>query len=417
MVVGTSRRALIGLLSAQACTLSANRVLTVAVPWLLLTATDDPDRAAFHAGLVVFCQAAPYALTQWLAGPLLDRVGPRRICIAGDLASAALLAVLATVPSPPVWLIALILAGVGAADGPASAGKRLLVPVAATAAGQPVARGAGLAIALERAATAFGPALAGWLVAFLGGASALWVAGALLGLAAPIATLTFRNPPRDAARHGYATRLRTGAAYLRRHRSLRALTSMFVLTNLLDQALISVLLPVWARSGGHSAAVVGLALSAAGAASVCSALGTAWLGTRLPRRATYLAAVIISGPTRIIVLALGWPAEAVIAVWVIAGLGSGVFNPLLETVQIEMTPAELRGRVLTLISALAWVGIPVGGLLGAAMLTSVGLPATLWLCGAAYLAAVLHPGRQVAWEASGAARHTVRAERTPAVIT
>ncbi|MEU4422518.1 MFS transporter, partial [Actinoplanes sp. NPDC024001] len=247
--------------------------------------------------------------------------------------------------------------------------------------------------------------------------------GALLGATAPIAALTFSDPPRDQARHGYATRLRTGIAYLRRHRSLRALTVMFVVTNLLDQALIAVLLPVWARDGGHSAATVGLALSAAGAAAVCSALGTAWLGTRLPRRRTYLAAVIISGPTRLIVLALGWPPEAVIAVWLLAGLGSGVFNPLLETVQIEMTPAELRGRVLTLIGALAWVGIPVGGLLGAGLLTAVGLPAALWICGLAYLAAVVHPGNRVAWEAPRAARddrigwrhddHPGRAHRPP----
>jgi MFS family permease len=396
-VVGVSRRPLAGVLVAQACTLSASRILALAVPWLLLTATDDPAEAALHAGVVVFCQTAPYALTQLLAGPLLDRYGPRRISIAGDLVSAALLAVLALSPAAPVWLIAVVLAGVGAADGPATAAKRLLIPVAASAAGQPLTRGAGLATALERAATAFGPAIAGWLVAVAGGAPALWVTAALLGAAAPIATITFVNPPRDREAHGYAARLREGARFLRRHTGLRSLAVMFTVTNLLDQALISVLLPVWARTGGYSAAVIGLALSAAGAASVCSALLTAWIGARLPRRATYLAAVVVSGPTRLVVLALGWPPEAVIAVWVLAGVGSGLFNPILETVQVESVPAEMRGRVLTLINALAWAGIPLGGLTGAFLLTTAGLPAALLICGAAYLTAVLYPGPRITW--------------------
>jgi MFS family permease len=107
--------------------------------------------------------------------------------------------------------------------------------------------------------------------------------------------------------------------------------------------------------------------------------------------------VLISGPTRLVVLALGWPPEAVIAVWALAGIGSGLFNPILETVQVESVPAEMRGRVLTMINALAWAGIPLGGLLGAFLLTTTGLPAALWVCGAAYLAAVLYPGHRLTW--------------------
>ncbi|WP_328472620.1 MFS transporter [Actinoplanes sp. NBC_00393] len=413
-MVTLARHPLVGVLTAQACTLSANRVLTVAVPWLLLTATDDVRQAAVQAGVVVLCQTAPYALMQWLSGPLLDRIGPRRISVAGDLTAAALLTVLAFLPAAPIWLIAIVLAGVGAADGPATAAKRLLIPAAATAAGQPITRGAGFATALERASTAFGPALAGWLIAIVGGAPALWVSAAFLGAAAAIATLAVATPA--PARHQvtdrYATRLRDGARYLGRNPSLRALAAMFLVTNLLDQALISILLPVWARTGGHSPAVVGIALSAAGATAVGTALLTAWLGTRLPRRTTYLIAVVISGPTRILVLALGWPPEAVVAVWAVAGLGSGVFNPLLEALQIESTPSVLRGRVLTLITALAWAGIPVGGLFGAGLLASAGLSTALWICGAAYLAAVLYPGWRVNWHPTQ--KSIVPAQRVPA---
>ncbi|WP_232344604.1 MULTISPECIES: MFS transporter [Actinoplanes] len=388
-------RGLTGVLGAQACTLSANRLLTVAVPWLVL----DRTGSAAQTGLVVACQVLPYAFTQWLAGPLLDRIGPRRISAAGDVTSAVVLIIPAIFGTPPLWLLTAMLVLVGCADGPASAAKRLLVPFAAADAGQSTARGVGLATAVERTATAVGTALAGWLVATLGGDRALWAAAAMLGVATLIVTLTVTDPVRDHGRDDetYVDRLRTGAAFLRGNSPLRALTAMFVVTNLLDQALMAVLLPIWARAGGHDATVVGLALSTVGLASIASALASAGFGARLPRRATYLIGVLSSGPTRIIVLALGLPPEAVIAVYALAGIGSGLFNPLLETIQVELIPAPLRGRVQTLISAWAWAGIPVGGLLGAVLLSAGGLNLALWVCGIAYLAAVLRPAWRMDW--------------------
>ncbi|BCY11144.1 MFS transporter [Actinoplanes sp. L3-i22] len=388
-------RGLSGVLSSQACTLSANRLLTVAVPWLVL----DRTGSAAQTGLVVACQVLPYAFTQWLAGPLLDRIGPRRISVAGDVTSAAVLIVPAILGTPPLWLLTLMLLIVGCADGPASAAKRLLVPFAAADAGQSTVRGVGLATAVERTATAVGTAMAGWLVATLGGDRALWVAATMLGVATVIVTMTVTDPVRDRGRDDetYLDRLRTGTTFLRGSPPLRALTAMFVVTNLLDQALMAVLLPVWARSGGHDATVVGLALSTVGLASIASALASAGFGTRLPRRATYLIGVLSSGPTRILVLALGLPPEVVIAVYALAGIGSGLFNPLLETLQVERIPAALRGRVQTLISAWAWAGIPIGGLFGAALLNFGGLTTALWICGLAYLAAVLRPAWRVDW--------------------
>ncbi len=96
-------------------------------------------------------------------------------------------------------------------------------------------------------------------------------------------------------------------------------------------------------------------------------------------------------------LALGLPPEAVIAVYALAGIGSGLFNPLLETLQVELIPAALRGRVQTLINAWAWAGIPIGGLFGAVLLNFGGLNTALWLCGLAYLAAVVRPAWRMDW--------------------
>jgi hypothetical protein len=55
------------------------------------------------------------------------------------------------------------------------------------------------------------------------------------------------------------------------------------------------------------------------------------------------------------------------------------------------------GRVRTLVSAVAWSGIPFGGLVGAAIITLAGITGALWIVGAGYLIAVLLPGFRPEW--------------------
>src|SRR5262249_17721190 len=76
-----SLRGLIGVLSADFAALSASRLLSIAVPWFVLTTTGS----AVQTGLIAFCQITPFAVAQTLSGPLIDRIGPRRIAVAGDL--------------------------------------------------------------------------------------------------------------------------------------------------------------------------------------------------------------------------------------------------------------------------------------------------------------------------------------------
>jgi MFS family permease len=202
-----------------------------------------------------------------------------------------------------------------------------------------------------------------------------------------------------------------GIRVVHRDRPLRAITIMYVATNCLDNGLVVMLIPLWAREGGHSAALAGLVLSAAGGAAVCSALAAAWLGAQLPRKTAYLTGVIISGPTRILVLALDCPPAVVIAVYTIAGIGSGIFNPVVRTVMAEVAPAGLRGRVYALIDAISWISIPFGGLLAAATVSAAGLTGTLWAFGIAYLLAVLHPTRRVTWQPMRSAPAAIPAPR------
>lgn len=384
---------LAALLAAASCGLTAQRVLLVAVPWLVLTETGSPAAT----GLVSAAQVTPILLAKLFGGPLLDRAGLARISVCGDAICAAGMLVLAAAGTPPLWLIVAVMAAVGAAQGPSAAARTALIAAVADTVRRPMQWGTGLMTTVERCATTLGPATGGLLIAVIGGQRLLWLVAALFTGASLFARAYLGRTPPAAADRSYWRELRDGAAFLVRDRSLAAVLVMYGVTNWLDEALLVCLFPVWARTGGHSPALIGAAISAAGATAVPTALLTAYTGHRWPRRRAYLLAAVISGPTRFAALAAGLPPLAVLAVFAVSGLGCGLVSPLADAVQLERIPAQLRGRVFTLSRAAAWIGIPAGGITGAGLTACVGLTAALWICAAGFLAAAIYPGWRVVW--------------------
>ena len=421
MTIGQSTRSLrglIGVLGAQAASFSANRLLLIAVPWFVLTTTGSVTKT----GLIAFFQITPFLVAQTLAGPLIDRLGPRRVSIVGDavsLAAAVTVPLLYAADALPLWALMALIAILGAGEGPATAAKAVFIPSVTRAANAPLERGTGLSAAVERTAVVLGPAAAGVVVNAFGGARAFWLAAALFGIAAVVTMATLADPPpdptdatKDAA--GYFARMREGATFLRGEGLLRAIVGMLLVTNLLDQAAITVLLPVWARNSGHGVGTVGLVVSIFGATSIPAALVAARYGHRLPRRPVYTVGFIIGGVPRFVAMALGIPLWAVVATFAVGGLGSGFINPIIGAVSYERIPNRLLGRVRTLATAVAWGGIPFGGLFGAAAVASAGLTGALWIVGGCYLLAILLPALRPEWSQMRPSPPAPRAPSEPA---
>src|SRR6185312_9926056 len=74
---------LYGWLTAEAISLLGTRISMIAIPWLVLTTTGSPTQT----GLVAFAEIAPMVLFKACGGPLVDRVGPRRMAIGADTLS------------------------------------------------------------------------------------------------------------------------------------------------------------------------------------------------------------------------------------------------------------------------------------------------------------------------------------------
>jgi MFS family permease len=395
------RLPLLGLYAAGGVSATGSCMTMLALPWFVLVTTGSP----LLMGVVGLAEMLPYVVAQLLAGPLVDRVGARRASVAADTLSALAVGAVplahATTGLPfPVLLV--LVAVAGALRGPGDGAKAVLLPRAVEAAQVPLERAAGWADGIRRAAMLAGAPLAGVLVGVAGAPAAVAVDAASFGVAAlGVAVLLPRDPspagePSRTAGAGYARELRAGLAFLLRDPLLRAIALMVALTNTVDAAKSAVLLPLWAAGAGGPA-VLGL-VSAVFAA--CGAAGTVVAGLaapRLPRRLTFAVCFLVGGAPRLAVLALGLPLPVVLAVTAVSGLACGGINPLLAAAEYERIPAHLQARVLGASGALAWAGIPVGGLLGGALAEQVGLTAALGIAAAVYLAATLLPFVQPAW--------------------
>lgn len=378
---------------ADTVSLLGTRLSMIAIPWLVLTTTGDP----LQTGVVGFAEMLPYVLAKALGGPLIDRLGTRRIAVVGDLASmfaVALVPLLHFSDNLHFGTLLPVVVLFGTLRGPADAAKQSMVPAVAALAGVPLERVTGIMGTIDRLAGALGAAIAGALVAIVGAAPALILTVFACALAAVIVALGLKlpstAPATNQAKPSYFAELREGWRYFRTDPVLVGIVMMVATTNLFDQAYAAVLLPVWVTLVGN-ASLLGALLATFSAGAILGSLIATWLAPRLPRLAVYATAFIICGAPRYLVFVVDVPLVAVFAMLGIAGFASGFINPIISAVTFERIPPAFVGRVNSLIGALAWMLIPFGGLVGGGLIASFGLTAAFAISALAYLAATTVP--------------------------
>ena len=373
----------------------------VALPWFVLTTTGS----ATQTGLVALAEMVPMVLMKVLGGPVIDRVGPRRVAISCDLGS---LLVVGAIPvlhvldllSLPLFLLLVALAG--ALRGPGDAAKAALMPAIVAHGKIPMERATGLHSTVERGSGLIGFAAAGALVGFVGATNALVVDALSFLLSAAVLAWSTRSLPRAVAeeatapaapreRGAYLRELREGWDFLRRDPVLVGLTVMIAVTNLLDLAWSSVMAPVWVLSTGAGAGLLGALFAIFAAGSMLGSLVAAAWGERIPRFRTYLLAFLVTGIPRFVVMAIDVPLWVVIAVFVVGGFASGFLNPILGAVFFERIPEPLVGRVSSLSTSVCFALMPLGGLLGGVLISGIGLSPAFVVVGLAYFAATMAP--------------------------
>ncbi|WP_274559097.1 MFS transporter [Streptomyces spiramyceticus] len=411
MTVKGGRKPFAAVLAANAVSIAGTSLTMIGVPWFVLDTTGSAGRA----GVVAFCATLPVVVSALVGGPLIDRIGRRRVSIASDLVcglAVGAIPLLHYAGALEFWMLCALMALGGLAHTPGMTARYVLVPDLAAHAGTTLARAASLFEGVSRGARMIGAALAGVLIALLGAEAVLLLDAATFAVSALLVAAGVRGvraaePQKTAAPVSftmYRTELREGYVFLLRHRLLLAIVLMVMLTNGLDQGWSAVLLPVHAKDNLGGATDLGMLAAIFGGCALLGALLYGAVGERFPRRVVFTVAFLLCGLPRFVVAALVDGTVPLAVTMAAGGLAAGMLNPILTTVTYERVPQELRSRVGGVSTAGCELTMPLGGLAAGLLVEEAGLVTALLVVGGAYFLATLSPVIFPSWRTMDEAR-------------
>jgi MFS family permease len=338
----------------------------IALPWLVLQLTDDPQ----VLGLVLALAGFPRAIFMLYGGVITDRFSPRRILLICDWLNfllSGMIAALVFTGSMQMWMIYLFSVVTGSISGfviPAAQSMTpMLLPDRDLQAGNSISMGTMQLMGFV------GPALAGVVI----GSYTHSILGIVLAFAFDSITFAFsaitlgmmqgvaREGTRETETHSRESAwssIKVAAGYVFHHETLRLLFLVMIVVNFLFTGPLLVGIPVLADQRlAEGAAAFGLLMSAFAGGNLLGYI----LGGGLPRPAGSTLRMVIVGVTAgfgIALVAFGW----IQSTWVdfililALGAGNGYIGLVLFTWIQQSTPRDMLGRVMS-ISSLAGMGL------------------------------------------------------------
>ena len=360
---------------------------SIALPWLVLSITAD----AFKVSLVAAAQFLPALLFTPFSGVLLDKFDRKKILLLAQIGMMIIASIFSFMVFCEIYSFEKILSlafvnGIfRSLDSPSrqSMVKDLV--------GEP--QNISNAIALNsmsfNVTRIAGPALAGLVMALWGvGFCFLFNAISFLGI---IISLFFvKISPSSlnaaAAKHGVFSSIKAGISYILRKRTLsKLMLTVLVISTLVPNYNVTISALVKLSLGADERSF-GYLMSALGAGAFFGALFVAVFG-RLSVRRIYLCASLLG-------LSLALIGSVSSFIWASAWLAATGFlfvatnSSINSAVQMHVSN-EFRGRVMS-IYALFFIGsTPFGALLSGFLVNCFGARATLAICGAASISALL----------------------------
>ncbi len=364
-----------------------DRLTLLAIPWFVLQTTGSVAKT----GITAFFTTLPSIISAFFSGPLVDRLGYKRTSVIGDIASGvsvALIPLLTHTIGLAFWqLLVLVFLG-GLLKAPGETARASLLPDLVKDTKLPLERVNAIGDGMSRVSGLLGIPLAAVLIVLIGASNLLWfdavsffVSALLIGLVVPASTAQKSIEGVEEQSPGSVL---DGLRFILRNRLLLSLILTATITNLLDSALFSVALPVYARQIWGSVLPIGLLSGVFGGCAFLSTVLFGIFGHRLPRRMTFALCFIAIG-IRFWALALRLPIPALVVLYAFNGLAVGPINPIGTTVEQEVTPVRMRARVFGAAAAGYLAGIPLGGLVGGYLINGIGLLPALFAMGLCYL--------------------------------
>ena len=357
----------------------ANGIALVAFPWLVLQRTGNATGASIVAGAATL----PLVFATLLSGTAVDFLGRRRVAMLSDAMSGLSLAaipILAMTMGAGVLNTAVLagLAAFGALFDPAGiTARQSMLPEATARAGWTLDHTNSLYEAGFNLGYITGPGVGGMLIATIGGINTMWITAAAFGLSI-LSMAVLRLPGADRPDpqqrpDGVVSGVMEGLRFVWHNRVLRTL-------GLIDLALIGLYLPMESVlfpkyfSDRNEPAQLGWVLMALSIGGLIGALSWTVLSRIASRRATVLTAISIYG-VAITVIAFLPPLPLILVLVAVIGLVYGPIGPIYNTLLQSRTPEHLRGRVVGVMTSMAYASGPLGLMLAGPLIDTFGLKA------------------------------------------
>lgn len=239
------------------------------------------------------------------------------------------------------------------------------------------------------AAQVSGPAVAGFLIQWLGGAKAV-AFDALSFLVSAIALSAIRTPepePRPATASGatgFVAEMKEGIMVVFKNPILWRIAGCTATTNFGSIMVFGAVLLVFMYRDLHlSAAVVGVIFAIGSVGGLLGALMASWISRRFGLGVTLGVTIVVGGLCLLLtpLALLGAPIIVLSATGLVTGLTVPVYNINQVSLRQAITPDRVQGRMNATMRTIVWGTFPLGGVLGGILGTTVGVVQTIILGG------------------------------------
>ncbi|OBK29004.1 MFS transporter [Mycobacterium asiaticum] len=372
-----SRGPAILVLFATLMACAGDGVSLVAFPWLVLQRQGSAGQASIVAGATTL----PLVFSTLLAGTAVDYFGRRRVSMVADALSGAAVAGVPLVAwafgadAVNTAVLAMLGACAAAFDPAGITARQSMLPEAAARAGWSLDRVNSIYEAILNLAFMVGPGLGGLMIATVGGITTMWITAGTFALsiaAISVLRLEGAGTPLHATRpDGLRSGIVEGLRFVWSLRVLRTLALIDLTVTALYLPMESVLFPKY-FSDRNQPGQLGSVLMALSLGGLVGALGYVALAQRVSRRTIMLTAVLTLGVAAT-VIALLPPLPVILALVGLVGLVYGPIQPIYAYVVQTRAPTHLRGRVVGVMTSLAYGAGPLGLLLAGPLTDAAGL--------------------------------------------
>ena len=357
-------------------------VSVLAIP---LIAIEVLHATTFEVGALTAIETLPFLLVGLPAGAWVDRMRRRRVLIVADigrliaLGSIPVVHSVGTLTLAQLFVVAFI-AGVFTVFFDVA--YQSYLPDLVT--NEQLVEGNAKLAGSESVAHIVGPGIAGALISWVGAVTAV-LADALSYAVSFICLIFIRTPSekpeRAADRPSLVTDIREGLVFVWHETRIRAVAFCTATSNLFSGVLSAVILLLMTRVLGFSGGTIGLVFAISGLGAVLGAVVAPWLARRFGVGPAILWSIAGGsvGPFLIAGAAGSFAASEIALGFAIIG-GTGVaYNINQVSVRQALCPRRLQGRMNASVRFLVWGTLPLGGFLGGALGSWIGIRNTLWV--------------------------------------